>query len=697
MSPKRHALKILPVLRYVFAFIICIVSLSSYGEAHTTSWLQNDRHPPVSVKLSLTGTQDVNAKTVHALLEVRLADSWKTYWRTPGEGGVSPSLDYSTTSNIENIQWHWPIPNYYQQFGLTVLGYQDYVAFPLDIVLSNPQTATDINATLTLPSCTDICVLTDYPIQLSFDPELLQPNSDSMMLHNQAMSLIPLTDGSAKVSCIIWDEANQLLNVTLENETSWNNPNLFIETLKSGDNHFQAPTISIRDNLLTAIFPVSNTLGKPDLNNQKLRITVKDDLLLQELTAPYSIGHVKAENPNTVLMLWFAFLGGLILNVMPCVLPVLGIKVNSVLLSGDKPASHRAHFLASAAGIISSFWVLAVALIALKWTGNTIGWGIQFQQPWFLVFLVVVTLGFSLNLFGVFEFKLPSRWSNTLASDRGKGLSKPFFQGAFATLLATPCSAPFLGTAVAFALGSHIFDILLIFTFLGIGLAFPWFMFALFPKTIGLLPKPGAWMSRVKILFALMMSLTSFWLISLLSTHLGQFATIMVSVVTFVFLLIVLISKYGARSVTIYGSSALLVAGLGMAIAGSLSSHWATPVIDDLQWQELDTQAIAQHVAEGKLVFVDVTADWCITCKANKIGTILQPPAYELMQASDVVLMRGDWTTPSNAITEFLMSHGRYGVPLNVVYGPNAPLGNALPVLLTQDSISQSLDQARGK
>lgn len=107
MSPKRHALKILPVLRYVFAFIICIVSLSSYGEAHTTSWLQNDRHPPVSVKLSLTGTQDVNAKTVHALLEVRLADSWKTYWRTPGEGGVSPSLDYSTTSNIENIQWHW--------------------------------------------------------------------------------------------------------------------------------------------------------------------------------------------------------------------------------------------------------------------------------------------------------------------------------------------------------------------------------------------------------------------------------------------------------------------------------------------------------------------------------------------------------------------------------------------------------------
>ncbi|WP_145959426.1 protein-disulfide reductase DsbD family protein [Vibrio penaeicida] len=690
-------MKILPIFRYVFALAICIVSISSHGTAYTTSWLQSDRHPPVSVKLSLTGTQDVKTKTVHALLEVRLDGGWKTYWRTPGEGGVSPSLDYSTASNIEDIQWHWPIPDYYQQFGLTVLGYQNYVAFPLDIVLSNPKTATDINATLTLPSCTDICVLTDYPIQLSFDPKSLQPNGDTMMLHNRAMSLIPLSYGSAMVSRVIWDEGNQLLKVTLENKNGWNNPSLFIETLESGDNHFQAPTISIRDHQLTAISPVSNTLGKPDLNNKDLRITVRDDLLLQEFIAPYSIGKVESENRNTALMLWFAFLGGLILNVMPCVLPVLGIKVNSVLLSGDKPALHRAQFLASAAGIISSFWVLAIALIALKWTGNTIGWGIQFQQPWFLVFLAVVTLGFSLNLFGVFEFKLPNSWSNTLASDRGKGLSKPFFQGAFATLLATPCSAPFLGTAVAFALGSHIFDILLIFTFLGIGLAFPWFMFALFPKTIGLLPKPGAWMSRVRVVFALMMSLTSFWLISLLSTHLGQFATIMVSVITFVFLLAVLVSKYGTRRVTIYGSSVLLVAGLGMAIAGSLSSHWATPIVDDLQWRKLDTQAIAQHVADGKLVFVDVTADWCITCKANKIGTILQSPAYDLMQASDVILMRGDWTTPSNAITEFLMSHGRYGVPLNVVYGPNAPLGNALPVLLTQDSISQSLDLARGK
>ncbi|MBD1556366.1 cytochrome C biogenesis protein [Vibrio sp. S9_S30] len=685
------------IFRYVFAYVTCIVSLSSYGAAHTTSWLQNDRHPPVSVKLSLTGTQDVKTKTVHALLEVRLNDGWKTYWRTPGEGGVAPSIDYSTASNIENIQWYWPTPNYYQQFGLTVLGYQDYVAFPLDIMLNNPQTATEMNATLTLPSCTDICVLADYPIRLRFDPKALSPDSETMLLHNQAMSLIPLDHGNTTVTRVIWDENSRLLNVTLRNETGWERPNLFIETLEPSDNHFQAPTLSIHNQQLTAIVPVSNALGIPDLTNQELRITVKDNLLLQEMIAPYSVGNVEFDTQNTALMLWFAFLGGLILNVMPCVLPVLGIKVNSVLLSGDKPALHRAQFLASAMGIIASFWVLAVALILLKWTGNTVGWGIQFQQPWFLIFLAVVTLGFSLNLFGVFEFKLPSSWSSALASDRGKGLSKPFFQGAFATLLATPCSAPFLGTAVAFALGSHIFDILLIFTFLGMGLAFPWFMFALFPRTIGLLPKPGPWMNKMRVIFALMMSLTSFWLISLLSEHLGQFLTTLVSVITFALLLIALAAKHGIKNVTIYGSSVLLIFGLGMTIAGALSSNGATPIVDDLPWQELDTQAIAQHVRGGKLVFVDITADWCITCKANKIGIILQSPTYELMQASDIVLMRGDWTTPSHTITEFLMSHGRYGVPLNVVYGPNAPLGNDLPVLLTQDAISQSLNLARGK
>ncbi|UAB72997.1 thioredoxin family protein [Vibrio sp. SCSIO 43132] len=693
---NHHAPDIMPNCPKLLLLLLLFFCISPSVAANTTGWMANEQHPPVQVKLSLPGTTNKNQKVVHALLEVTLEDNWKTYWRSPGEGGVAPSIRLSPSTNIDQINWHWPSPNYFQQFGLTVQGYKNYVAFPLDIQLKNWDESATFNATITLPSCTDICVLTDYPVSLSFTPAELVPDSEILLRHNQAMSKVPLKEGKAEIKEVVWDETSSMIQVTLFHPDGWQNPNVFIETTEDSDDQFQQPSLSIEGITLTAVSQVSNTFGKVQFDLPSLRVTVLDDLLAQELSTTWKKGNVFQISGNLLSMLWFAFVGGLILNVMPCVLPVLGIKINSLLLSAPNKRTQQAQFFASAAGILVSFWLIAFALIGLKWAGYTIGWGIQFQQPWFLAFLALITLAFSLNLFGVFEIKLPGKVSDSLAKDRGKGLGNHFAQGAFATLLATPCSAPFLGTAVAFALGGSVQNVLLIFTFLGLGFAAPWLVFALFPNSTRFLPKPGAWMNKLKIVFALMMSLTTFWLISLLHAHIGQFGTVVTGIATLVLLLILLTSKYGARLVAIFSSATLLVVGLGMIIAGTTSSYWAEPIVDDLNWQPLDSQAIRAHVADGKLVFVDVTADWCITCKANKIGTLLQSPTYEHLQEKNVVLMRGDWTTANSKITEFLMSHGRYGVPLNVVYGPDSPLGTPLPVLLTHDSISRSLEAARG-
>ncbi|RYU67497.1 disulfide bond formation protein DsbD [Aliivibrio finisterrensis] len=394
-------------------------------------------------------------------------------------------------------------------------------------------------------------------------------------------------------------------------------------------------------------------------------------------------------------MIAFAFLGGLILNIMPCVLPVLGMKLNGMIaLSSSSNRSIRLQFFASATGILTSFWLLATGLLILKFTGNAIGWGIQFQSPIFIGFMVTITALFTANLLGIFEIQLPSHFSTSIASKGNNTTLGHFVQGMFAALLATPCSAPFLGTAVAFALSANVFEMWVIFTSLGLGMALPWLLFALFPGLVSFMPKPGMWMNKVKIIFGLMMLVTTLWLLSLLSPFLGSATVWIITALLIIFLLYNVGKKHGKNTVIailaiiVFSSSALLIIG------SMTTKHWVTPIVDDIPWQSLDQYSINEYVAQGKTVFVDVTADWCIICKANKIGVILQDPVYSELLQENIITMKGDWTHPSEKVTSYLKSHQRFGVPLNVVYGPNAPQGLPLSVLLTSDDVMQAIEYA---
>ncbi|KOO13871.1 cytochrome C biogenesis protein [Vibrio xuii] len=678
-----------------------LFSVASFAQTET-GWLTNPNHPPVKTRFVLTGQMNPADKTVEGFLEVDLSGDWKTYWRSPGEGGIAPSINWDKSTNLNNVDWHWPHPEHYSLLGINTLGYKGDVVIPMTLHVDDFNQPVFIDAKLTLSSCTTICVLTDYPLSLSFTPNELTVSEQAMYIHAQAISMVPKPSPLISEQHAKWDKRTNQLEVTLTKSLGWQKPDLIIDSSEEAisDYSYKLKTIDVEGDTLTAVFEVSTWLGDIDLTEQSVNITIKDTDFIAEQTAPVSIGAISNVSADLSLieMIGFAVLGGLILNVMPCVLPVLGMKLSGVIAAqGLERRKIRLQFLASSAGILTSFWLLAAFLLILKLTGSAIGWGIQFQSPWFIGFMVMVTALFGANMLGLFEIRLSSGTNTWLASKGDNSYGGHYLQGMFATLLATPCSAPFLGTAVAFALAASTLDMVAIFTALAIGMALPWIVVALFPGLASYLPKPGAWMNKVKLLFGVMMLITSGWLVYLLANHLPIFWIVMIVVIAFVWILARIKQVYGNKALAISGSLSLGLLAGGLILGSVTADHWSTPLPEDLPWKPLSNEAIANSVAQGKTVFVNVTADWCVTCKANKIGVILQDPVYSALQHSNVVTIQGDWTHPDGKVTDYLRANGRFGVPFNIVYGPNAPEGIPLPVILTSDAVTSALKAASGE
>jgi len=680
----------------------------------STGWLNNALHTPVSVQMQLTGQVDQKNKNADLLLDINLEGDWKTYWRSPGEGGVAPTFNWQSESqNIKQINWFWPAPKRYPVLGVDTLGYKGQIHLPLKIELEDLTKATVLKGTFTLASCTTICVLSDYFIDLSFSVDDLIIDQDIVFDYAQAMGAVPIVideeqvkkaQSSASITALqsYWDQKNQKLTVQINNQFNWQNPDLFVD-LRQADLDgifFSTPEINIEEKQLTATFDASSWAGEVNLSSTQIHATVIDNDIAAELLSTTSEQVIINQNTSNSLFSMFliALLGGLILNVMPCVLPVLGMKLSSVLSShGIEKSQIRKQFLASSVGILSSFWLLATFLLILKLSGEALGWGIQFQSPYFIILMVIITALFATNMLGLFEIQLPSKLQTWLATKGDQSYLGHYLQGMFATLLATPCSAPFLGTAVAFALGASTAELFIIFSALGLGMSLPWLLIALFPSIAQLLPKPGKWMNTVKFTFALMILATCLWLLSLL-TNFIDIAYVTLITATFLLVLFVLIAKkHGKKTLLITLSSLLLISAIGLLISSLTAKHWATPLANDLVWQPLDTTLLQQHVDSGKTVFVDVTADWCVTCKANKIGVMLQDPVYSALQADNIVLMKGDWTVRSDKVTEYLQSYGRYGVPFNIVYGPNSPQGIELSTILSSDAVLNAISISQGK
>lgn len=604
--------------------------------AAESGWLRSPDNDHASVRLRADTSPEGETRL---LLDVKLEDGWKTYWRSPGEGGVAPAIAWK--ENMPAVDWFWPTPSRFDVAGMTTQGYHHRVTFPMTVRGPSPAM---LSGVLTLSTCSNVCLLTDYPFTLK--PSVHDP----AFAHDyaQAMGQIPLSRGLTQTLSVGARPGKLVVEATRAG--GWSSPALFLDAVDNAD--FGKPQLRVEGEKLLAMVPVSDGWGEgaPDLRGQTVTLVLANDGVAQESTL--AIGSTTAKMADSAeLPLWqvmlMALAGGLILNLMPCVLPVLGMKLGSILLVEEKSRQRiRRQFLASVAGIIASFMALAMLMTVLRLTHQALGWGIQFQSPWFIGFMVLVMLIFSASLFGLFEFRLPSAMTTRLATHGGNGMAGHFWQGAFATLLATPCSAPFLGTAVAVALTASFPVLWGLFLALGVGMSLPWLFVALRPGLALRLPRPGRWMNGLRRVLGVMMLGSAIWLATLLLPHLG------------------------------YATS--------------------SPAKERVVWQPLSEQAIQDALAQHKRVFIDVTAEWCITCKVNKYNVLQREEIQDALQQPDVVALRGDWTLPADDITNFLKKRGQVAVPFNQIYGPGLPQGQSLPTLLTRDAVLQTLRDAKG-
>lgn len=667
---------------FVFLWLSCI----GIVHAADTGWLVSPQNDHARIRFQAEREQT----HIKGLLTVELKPGWKTYWRSPGEGGVAPKI---TWPQGVTDSWSWPVPSRFDISGMTTQGYHDKVTIP--IVLDGVKGDT-LDGTLTLSTCSNVCLLTDYPLHLDFT----QPVDDGFHhAFDRAMQAVPRTSGvSADLSA--WLSDGNLV-VTGTTDGKWDNPGIYFDPLE-GDILPGEPAIKHDGNTLRVSVPVNDEWGdKPtSLEGKRLSFVLTNGSDAQQTTMTVGATPAEPSAPGgTGKMVLFALLGGLILNLIPCVLPVMGMKLNSILQAGSDRRVIRLRFLATSAGILTSFMLLAAMVTGLKLAGASLGWGIQFQNPWFIGLMVTVTFLFALNLFGTFEMLLPSAATGRLATAGGAGLGGSFCEGMFATLLATPCSAPFLGTAVAFALGAPLHALWLIFLMLGVGMSLPWLFVALVPKTAMLLPKPGRWMNTLKAILGLMMLASSLWLATLLSLHLGAMVSQIVVLVLIVVALVLFALKRQTSSPLFWIVVIALSAFGGYQLRGVFTSPPDAPakhIAETIPWQPLSEDAIQQALSQGKRVFVDISADWCVTCKVNEHRVLNQPDIISALSQPDVVALRGDWSQPSAFIADFLAKRNRYAIPFNAVYGPGLPEGEILSPLLDKRTLVTTLNNAKG-
>ncbi|MCG3174721.1 MAG: Thiol:disulfide interchange protein DsbD [Myxococcota bacterium] len=408
---------------------------------------------------------------------------------------------------------------------------------------------------------------------------------------------------------------------------------------------------------------------------------------------------------ETPLSLWWvlllAFAGGMVLNLMPCVLPVLAIKVYSFIELAHRDRKEIGKHTASySLGIVSSMMALALAVILLQQAGTRIGWGFQFQQPVFLVVVSAVVFLFALNLFGVFEIRLDASGAGA-AVDKTFGLRRSFGEGVLAVILATPCSAPFLGAAVGFALASSPPIILMVFVMIGLGLTAPFAAATLIPGVTRILPRPGAWMNRLKQFLGFAMMGTLVWLLWILGLSAGADGMAK----TLAFLLALGLAAWTWGWPAIRFRAAFIALGL-IATAGTAAVVFPLKMAgqktpdhaagDSLAWRPWSEAAVADALREGKPVFVDFTATWCITCKANENGVLASTSVVSAFRDNGFVLLKGDWTNEDETIRAKLAEFGKAGVPLYLVYSPARPTQpKVLPELLTNSIVLEAIAEAR--
>mgnify|MGYP003883708185 CR=1 FL=1 len=732
---------------------------------------------PVHARLILDHAKVSPGQTVRLGLHLTQKTGWHTYWHSPGDIGLPTDILWDTPDGSQTTPYAYPVPHRYDVQGIISYGYDDQVLLFTELTLPPDLPAGEVvlGAKAKWLVCEIMCipgeaelklpveVVTDatpkpgayaplfdhfaaqHPIDPKSSPAITVETglSTSAVQPDQTFRAAFYVRGTDSKALEFKPEAGTWPVFTPIYTPEWMVTSVGVKEVEGG-------LLAVVEGMafLPEELPKADRVGglfQVDVGGETVRTEVvidlpwaaadakvvagssplfalydgKDTEAVVAAVAPEAeeAGGLKApvgEDQSMAYMLVLALIGGAILNVMPCVLPVLTLKLYSVVEAQDQTdGERRAAGIAYTAGVVGSFWALALAVVVLRSVFELpVGWGFQFQYPQYVAALATIVFVFGLSLFGVFEVPAIGANSAAEASDK-EGLTGHFLTGVFTTLLATPCSAPLLGTGMGFAFGLPSWGVFLFFTVAGLGLASPFLLIAFVPALMRFLPRPGAWMETFKQAMGFTLIATTVWLVDVMGGLVGQDGLVgflgflvAVGVGSWIF------GRWGGPTEPVARQAGTFLGGVGVAaLVGWQMLSFEIPEAedcgtaemvavedldwngDDVPWQPFSEDRVAE--LDGHPVFIDFTADWCLTCKVNEKTVLNTDTVRSTMQAQGIIPLKADWTRKDDVITRWLQRYGKAGVPFYLVIPKDRTKDPIpLPEVITPDIVAEALVKA---
>lgn len=659
-------------------------------------------------------------------VELNMDPGWHTYYKISGDAGMASKIEWQLPEGFKVGKLMWQMPHKFTDSGIVTYGYSDYTLISAEVeppANLKEGSSLDLKAKVKWLSCKDICVPGNQIVELKMpvaspasaleeqnQAKFAKSNYDGPVegIKEDNSHGAPKADGSGSnppgsgsaSSSSTSSSAGTSLTSSSDSESSSKSESSSTSSSRSDSSSSgtsEASSTSSSTSELTSSSPASSAGGGNELLAANYKVTGGDD-----------------GKAGLLAYLGFAFIGGFILNFMPCVLPVISIKVFSLIKqAGDHPEKIFQHGITFMAGILLSFISLGGLVIAIQGAGQKVGWGFQFQYPIFVLGMACIVTLFALSMFGVFLVNVTAGQQQIDKLASSEGLTGTFFKGVLATVLSTPCTAPFLGTALGFAFAQPWWEILTVFFVIGLGMSSPYLVLALKPEWMKFLPKPGTWMERFKESMGFLLLATAVWLLWVLTNQVGIDAgmaavafLVCLSLAAWIVGSFLDLTSTVSRRVMVWSISlGVVAAGAGsflMPFPALLSTKPATSKASDLargegaiKWENFSLASLDKELKANKTVFIDFTADWCLTCKANEQAVINTQPVIDKLKQLNVLTMKADWTAQDPEISDLLHKFGRSGVPAYVIYPagkPNEPI--LLPEVISQSLVIENLDKA---
>ena len=689
----------------LYISLLCLLVLSLC--LRSTAWADASATAPhLTVQLAVPPAQIYPGQNFTAGLYFKLDPGWHVYWVNAGDAGEPPAIKWALPTGVTAGSFQFPAPKRLPLGPLMDYGYENEVLFPIPIQVTSsfkPSGSTvSLGGKVSWQVCREICIIGKAELSVSRKalfkaPSVEADQSDDAALVQRFQHTLPQplpASGDAKFEST--PKGFTLAVTTGQRETSAQffpfDPNIIFnpapQPVKPVSNGFQL-TLTKDENLTTAPKELHGIVVLADGRAYEIHAT-PGSLPTSAGTGDHGLAGIIA----------FAFLGGIILNLMPCVFPVLFIKgLALVQSSSEERHKLRRHGLVYTLGILVSFWAVVAALLLLRGAGHQLGWGFQFQSPGFLAVITLLLFFLGLSLAGQFEIGLTLTSAGSGLAQKS-GYAGSFFTGVLAVIVATPCTAPFMGAAIGYALANSAIVTFAIFTALALGLAFPYLLLAFNPAWTKLLPRPGAWMEVLKQATSIPIFGTVIWLVWVYNQSAGAIGLIAL-LSAFLLLAIAgwILGRWPAKTVGTIAAVLVLALAVALPLVAIQqmppASEAANPSTSaaNTKWEAFTPALVEKYRAEGKPVFVDFTASWCLSCQVNERVVLDRDDVQQKLLSSGVVLVRADWTKRDEVIAQTLAGLGRSGIPTYVLYPADPKAApKVLPEVLTPGIVIDALD-----